>query len=83
MDTGTIVTLINRPGALLEPLAATVTTSTTLLMTRQRSPFENNCTTGANPTQAYVAGDHYQGGDPASSTLMTAFDGEDPMATGR
>ncbi|MCB9141397.1 MAG: proprotein convertase P-domain-containing protein [Anaerolineales bacterium] len=77
VDTGTIVTLINRPGAPPGTVGCNGNDINNTVDDEATLSFENNCTTGANPTQAYVAGDHYQGGDPASSSLLAAFDGED------
>ena len=75
VDTGTTVTLIDRPGYTGTGFGCSGDNIDNTVDDEAALSFENNCTPATNP--AYIPGEHYQGGDPASSTLMTAFDGED------
>jgi subtilisin-like proprotein convertase family protein len=76
VDTGTTVTILNRVGATSGTAGCSGNDIDNTADDEAALSFENNCTFGANPTQAYIAGQSYQGGDPASSTLLAAFDGE-------
>ncbi len=76
VDSGTTATILNRVGAPPGTVGCSGNDINNTADDEAAQSFESNCTSGANPTQAFVAGQAYRGGDPASSTLLAAFDGE-------
>ena len=76
VDTGTTATLFNRPGVPPSSIGCSGNDIDNTVDDEATLTFENDCTSGANPTQAYLSGEHYQGGDPPGPVLA-AFDGED------
>ncbi|MCB0203758.1 MAG: proprotein convertase P-domain-containing protein, partial [Anaerolineae bacterium] len=76
VDTGTTATLFDRPGIPPSTFGCSGNDIDNVADDEATLTFENDCASPPNPGQAYIPGEHYQGGDPAGPVLA-AFDGED------